>query len=262
MGQITGGHGVVVVPGSGRIAVTSGRDNSVRMLDGAGGLEIARVAVGEGPDAALWDGEGHRVIVMNAEGGSVSLVDPAAAKVVGTVAVKKGLELGAMIAPGMLAINDEDAGELELVDLTHGRALAPIVLTGCQAPTGLAYDAVDHLSLSACRNGVAALVDTKSKAVVKLLPIGQGPDGALYDAKRRRFLVPCGRSGTLSVFSVSAGQVVPTGSVTTEVGARTAALDPASGRVFLPSARYQPAQAGQRPAMVPGTAHLLVFEPG
>jgi metal-dependent amidase/aminoacylase/carboxypeptidase family protein len=64
-----------------------------------------------------------------------------------------------------------------------------------------------------------------------------------------------------AVFSVHGKQVTPAGTVTTEVGARTAALDPVSGRVFLPSAKFQPAQQGQRPAMVPGSAHLLVVGP-
>jgi DNA-binding beta-propeller fold protein YncE len=166
-----------------------------------------------------------------------------------------------MVGPALLAVNDEDANELELVDLKHGKALAPITLTGCKGPTGLAYDPAARLALSACANGVAVLVDIGSRKVVKLLPIGQGPDGALFDARHQRFLVPCGRSGTLSLFAVNGRQVTLAGTVTTETGARTAALDPATGRVFLPAAKYQPAQPGQRPAMVPGSAHLLVVSP-
>jgi hypothetical protein len=106
---------------------------------------------------------------------------------------------------------------------------------------------------------VAALVDVRARRVLQLLPIGQGPDTALFDAKRKRFLVPCGRSGTLSLFSVTGRTVTPAGTVTTEFGARTAALDPRSGRVFLPTARFAPARQGQRPPMLPGSAHLLVL---
>ncbi|MBV8912173.1 MAG: hypothetical protein JOZ05_03910 [Acetobacteraceae bacterium] len=261
IGKLSRSHGVVPIPGTTLAAVTSGQDDSVRLLDVATGAETVRIAVGKGPDAALWDPNSRDVVVMNAEGGSISVVDPRAARVVKTIAVKPALELGAMVGPHELAVNDEDAGEVELVDVQQGKLASSIKLAGCDAPTGFAYDAADHLSLSACRNGVAALLDLKAKRVVKLLPIGQGPDGAMYDDRRKRFLIPCGRSGTLSVFAVRGGQVVPAGTVQTEVSARTAALDPATGRVFLPSARFLPAEAGKRPAMAPGSAHLLVLAP-
>ena len=261
IGKVSRGHAALVIPGTNEIAVTSGQDNALLLLDAGDGHEVGRVAVGQNPDAAIWDPATRRVIVMNARGGTISVVDPGGRKVVTTIQVEPALELAAIVAPGLLAVNDEDASKLELVDLRHGKALAPIALKGCEGPTGLAYDAADRLTLSACGNGVAALVDLASKTVVKLLPIGQGSDGALYDPARKRFLVPCGRSGTLVVFSVRGRQVTPAGTVTTEVGARTATLDPATGRVFLPSARFQPAQQGQRPAMVPGSAHLLVVEP-
>lgn len=258
VGQVSRGHTALAIPGTNEIAVTSGQDNALLLLDAGDGHTVARVAVGENPDAAIWDPAARQVVVMNAKGGSVSLVDPAKAKVVRTITVKPALELAAIVGRGMLAVNDEDAGELELVDLAHGKALTPIILKGCEGPTGLAYDAADRLSLSACANGVAAVVDLATRKVVQLLPIGEGPDTALFDAKRKRFLVPCGRSGTLSVFSVRGKHVAAAGTATTEIGARTAALDPATGRVFLPSAKFQPAQQGQRPAMVPGSAHLLV----
>ena len=261
IGKVSRGHAALAVPGTNEVAVTSGQENALLLLDAGDGHEIARVAVGQNPDAAFWDAASRQVVVMNARDGTVSFVNPAAAKVVRTITVKPALELAVMVGPQMLAINDEDASELELVDLKAGKALAPLKLTGCEGPTGLAYDAADHLSLSACANGVAAVVDLTTRKVLKLLPIGQGPDGALYDAKRKRFLVPCGRSGTLAVFSVHGKAVTPAGTVTTEVSARTATLDPATGTVFLPSAKFQPAQQGQRPAMVPGSAHLLVVRP-
>src|SRR5690606_22701011 len=101
-------------------------------------------------------------------------------KVMQTIAVKPALELPALVGANLLAINNEDASELELVDLAKGKALAPVPLTGCEHPTGLAYDPADRMTLSACANGKAALVDIADRKVVKLLPIGAGPDGALF----------------------------------------------------------------------------------
>ena len=47
--------------------------------------------------------------------------------------------------------------------------------------------------------------------------------------------------------------------VQTRLGARTGALDPKTGRVYLPSAEYAaPAQSGGRPRMKPGSFAILV----
>jgi DNA-binding beta-propeller fold protein YncE len=259
IGEVARGHAALAIPGTDEIAVTSGEDDSLNLIDARDGHEIAKVPVGQDPDAALWDPDLRQVLVMDARSGSVSLVDPRSARVTRTIAVRPALEFGALAGPGLLAVNDQDLSELELVDLRQGKRVASIPLKGCDGPSGLAADPAAGLTLSACSNGVAALVDVRARRVLQLLPIGQGPDTALFDAKRKRFLVPCGRSGTLSLFSVTGRTVTPAGTVTTEFGARTAALDPRSGRVFLPTARFAPARQGQRPPMLPGSAHLLVL---
>ncbi|WP_157083286.1 YncE family protein [Novosphingobium lentum] len=261
IGAIDRGHAALAVPGTHTIAVTSGKDNTLRLLNADDGHEIAKIPVGDDPDAAIWDPAARRIVVMNAKGGTVSVVDPVAIRVETSIAVKPALELAVMIAPGLMAINDEDANEIELVDLTRGVALAPIALNGCEGPTGIAFAPDANLLLSACANGKAALVDVRTRKLVKLLPIGAGPDTALYDAARRRFLVPCGKSATLSVFALNRhGAITPLAPVPTEIGARTGAIGP-DGRIYLPTARFLPAEAGKRPDMVPGSAHLIVLVP-
>jgi hypothetical protein len=97
---------------------------------------------------------------------------------------------------------------------------------------------------------------------VRLVDIGAGPDTALWDAKRERFLIPCGRSGTLAIVSLgNPGSAPVVTQVPTEMGARTGAIDPATGRVFLPTARFGPGEPGKRPPLVPGSFHVLVFSP-
>ena len=72
--------------------------------------------------------------------------------------------------------------------------------------------------------------------------------------------IPCGRDGTLILIGLDGGAHV-TGRVTTEAGARTGALDPDSGKVYLPTADLAPAAAGGRPQPKPGTFHILVVAP-
>ena len=192
----------------------------------------------------------------------ISIVDLARYTEVGRIGLKEGLEVPVLVTPGLLAVNNEDANEIEFANLLTKKAAGVIKLTGCEGPTGLAIDPTAKLSLSSCGNGKAALVDLRTRKLVRLLPIGQGPDTVLFDPKRHRFLIPCGRSGTMSVFGVDKhGMVGELPTVTTETSARTGAIDEATGRVYLPSARYKPAEAGKRPEMIPGSAHLLVFSP-
>ena len=50
--------------------------------------------------------------------------------------------------------------------------------------------------------------------------------------------------------------------ITTEVGARTAAMDPRTGALYLPTARFDPpAVPGGRPVAVAGTFHVLEIQP-
>ncbi len=93
-----------------------------------------------------------------------------------------------------------------------------------------------------------------------LLAIGQGPDAVILDAARRTAFIPNGRDGTLSVIALDgpgAPSVVDT--VKTGVGARTGALDPSDGALYLPTANFAPpATGGARPTMVPGSFHVIV----
>ena len=136
-------------------------------------------------------------------------------------------------------------------------------LTECTGPTGLAYDPASGLALSACANGKAALVDLRTRKLVQLLSIGEGPDTAIWDAQHKRFLVPCGKSGTLSMIRMDGRKPAVKAAITTEASARTAALDPETGRVYLPAARFgAPVRPEKRGAMEPGSFHGVVMVPG
>ena len=263
IGALHRSHAVVPVPGTDLVAVTSGTDSTVRILDVATGAERASVAVGAKPDAALIDpGTGH-LLTMDADGGTISELDLSAARVVRTIKVKPALEFAAIGANRMLYVNDEDANEVEVVDLRTGAVGAPIAMPGCEGPSGLALDAAHGRLIAACANGQVAVVDVHAHRLAQLVPIGQGPDAVMLDERRGVALIPCGKTGTLEVLSVAAaGKVTKLATVTTEAGARTGALDPTTGIVYLPTARPGPAPAGGgRPAPVPGTFHVVVVTP-
>jgi YVTN family beta-propeller protein len=260
-GAIAKAHAVVPITGKSMLLVTSGNDNSVRLLATGDGRELARIPVGADPDAAFYDAASGRAVVMNAKDGTVSVIDVAARKVVRTITLKPALEFGVLGKNNMLYVNNEDLNEIESANLTNGKVGATIPLLGCTGPTGLGYDEKTGQLISACANGKAAVVDAVSHKMVKLLSIGSGPDAVIMDTARRVAIIPCGRDGTLSIValdSADGAKVIAT--AISEKGARTGALDPSNGTIYLPTAAFsQPASAGARPAAVPGSFHVVAM---
>ncbi len=60
----------------------------------------------------------------------------------------------------------------------------------------------------------------------------------------------------------SAREIAVIETVTTESGAKSGALDPATGLLYLPRAKMAPPQNdGVRPTQIPGTFEILVVAP-
>ncbi len=261
IGKIAGAHASLALPGGDLVLVTSSHDNSARIIDVESGQQLASIPVADDPDATILSPDGKTAYIMAADGGAVSVVDLAQRSETARIKLRPGLEVPVLYGNQMLAVNNENDSAIDLVNLATNTADGTIALTGCTGPTGLAYAPEQGLALSSCANGVAALVDLTHRKLIKLLPIGQGPDTVIWDSARSRFLVPCGRSGTLAVVALEHGNASVTESIPTENSARTAAMDPATGNVFLPAAQFGPASGSGWPPMVAGTFHLVVLSP-
>ena len=111
------------------------------------------------------------------------------------------------------------------------------------------------------------IVDADTGRNVATFPIGSGSDGAAFDPKRKLALSSNG-AGTLSVIrEIDADHFEALPQIVTQRSARTIALDPATGRIYLPAADIArvdpPTKPGARPHItyVPGSLRLLVFDP-
>jgi len=130
--------------------------------------------------------------------------------------------------------------------------------------TGLAIDAAHHRLFSAGGNGLLAVVDSDTGALVATPAIGDDPDGDAFDGERG-LIFTSSVKGTVTVVhedspdAYSVAQTVPTA-----FGARTISLDTKTGRIFLSTGKFgdaPPATADnphpRRPG-VPGTFEVLV----
>ena len=253
------GHDAMPIPGTPNVISTNGGANTATLFNGLTGEIFVTLPVGTKPDAVAWDPATKTAWVMTPGSGDISVVDPASAKVVATIAVGGSLELGAADGNGRLYVNVEDKNEVAMLDTRARKVITRFPLKGCEEPTGIAYAADTKQIVSACGNGVT-IVSAPNGRQIASLKTGPGADGAVYDARRHLAFVPSGGDGTLSIIRLGAKpQVI--GIIATAKGARTVALDPATGRLYLPSAQYLPANDAKRPPMVPGSFRILVVAP-
>jgi DNA-binding beta-propeller fold protein YncE len=253
-------HAALAIPGTHEVISTNGESDTATLFDGRTGEVRATIPTGKKPDAAAYDPATATLWVMDPGSGEATEIDPRSAKVLATVPVGGSLEFAVSDGRGQLYVNVEDRNEVAVIDTRARKVIARFPLQGCDGPTGIAYDAASREIVSACGGNAVAIVSAPDGRQIARLPIGKGPDGAAFDARRNLALVPAGRDGNLTLIRLgSVPKVV--GQVPTAVSARTIALDPVSGRAYLPSATLAPAQGNERPKPAPGTFRVIVVSP-
>jgi DNA-binding beta-propeller fold protein YncE len=235
-------HGICIVPGLGRGFITSGGDRTVVMFDLAS-MKVLKVIPGLGmkPDAIEYDPETKMVYVANGASGGVTVIDPAKGEIAANVPITGKLEGLAFDGRGHLFVNTEDKGMIQVIDTHTLKPLASWPLAPVEGGTGLAIDAVHHRLFSSGGNGMLAVVNSDTGAIVATPGIGEDPDGDAFDSLNG-LIFTSNMVGTLSVLhedspdSYSAVQTVPTA-----FGARTIAFDAKTGRVFMATGKFGPA---------------------
>lgn len=253
-------HAALAIPGTHEVVSTNGDANNALLFDGRTGKVRATIPTGTKPDAAAYDPATRTLWIMNPGSGDMTVVDPASAKVVATVPVGGSLEFATADGGGRLYANVEDKNEVVVIDTRSRKLVSRFALQGCDGPTGIAYDPTSREILSACGGNAVAVVSSPDGRQIAKLPIGKGADGAVFDSMRGIALVPAGRDGNLTLIKLGAKPGV-VGQIKTAVSARTIALDPTTGRAYLPSATLAPPVGNERPKPVPGTFKVLVIAP-
>lgn len=254
-------HAAVPINHGAEILVTEGATGSVLIADAGAGAVRATLHAGKKPDAAMVEPKTGLAMVFDNDGGGVALIEPKSAQVVGSIATPGRLESPAADGTGRVFVNVEDLAQIVVLDVPHRRVLARYPLPGCVEPSGLAYAPRAGLLVAACANHQALVVKADGGTVVAKLPIGGRPDWAGYDPASGLVMIPTGEDGVVNLISVSSAKAVRVvGKAPGHPGSRSGAIDPASGRLYLPSADFTPAP-GSRPVAVSGSFRILTLEP-
>jgi DNA-binding beta-propeller fold protein YncE len=254
----SGVHGIAIARDLGLGFISDGKTSTVTVFELETLKTRSTIAVGTNPDAILYDPASHRVMTFNGKSQDVTLIDAAQGTVVATLPVGGKPEFAQLGAAGQVWFNVEDTHEMAVLDPVAGKLVRRLSLAPCDSPSGLAVDAHDRL-YAVCENKQMAIVAANGKVLARPA-IGAGSDGvawmdgAAYSAN--------GQDGTISVVrEVAPGRFRTTETIPTAVGARTIAADPATHRLYLPTAELQAApQPGARRAGVPDTFYILVLQ--
>jgi YVTN family beta-propeller protein len=243
-----GVHGVAIDTADGKGFTSNGKANSVTVFDLKTLAKTATVAVGNRPDAILYDPSTARVFTFNAGGPSATAIDAKTDTVVGTVPLPGKPEFAAADGKGMIYDNIEDKSEIVAIDAKALTVTATWPIAPCESPSGLAFDIKHQRLFSVCDGGKMAVTDAKSGKVVATPVIGNGPDAAGFDPKTGNVYSTNGEDGTLTVLHEQSPDVYTTvGTATTKPGARTMALDEKTHRIYTIAGDLAPA-----PTVAPG----------
>jgi DNA-binding beta-propeller fold protein YncE len=234
--DVPGANGVAVVASINRGYAGSSIKKAVLVFDLTSFKVLKELPADEDTDAVVFDPASARVFVMEGDPGKVAVVDTNTDTLVAQIALSGKPEFAAADGAGNLFINITDKKQIQRVNARAAKVTATWSINDCERPHGLAIDAETHRLFSTCMNAKMLIVDSNDGRIVATLPIGMGTDAAAFDASRRRAF-SSNRDGTLSVIGESTAEhFVSLGDVTTQPLAKTMALDPDTGRIFLVAA--------------------------
>lgn len=176
----------------------------VQMLDSRSGARLASIPVGHEAAALAVDARRGYVLVANETDGTLSLLNARSGALLRTVAVG--------LLPLAVAVDEHTARAFVVGPVVPGDGTPP--MWARSAPAGL-----------------LSVLDTRTGALVRVTPVGSGPDALVVDGRTARVFVANSGAGTVSVLDVHDGtllRTIPLGGQPT-----TLAVDERRARVYV-----------------------------
>ncbi len=262
-----GVHGVAIAAPEGRGFTSNGKPGTSTIFDLKTNAVLGTVATAEDADCIIYDPASHHVLAFCGDAG-VMVPIPAAVALPGgkadaPVVLGGKPEFAASDGQGKVFVNLVDKNEVVEIDTATMKVVAHWPTAPGANPCGMAIDPATHRLYVGCRNQKLVVMDCTAGKVLADLPIGPGVDAtAFHDGLA---FASCGDSTLAVVKETAPGTFSIVQTVTTAPGARTMAIDPQKGTIFMPSADFAPAPADQprqRPKMLPNTFKVITVTKG
>lgn len=265
LGDIPGqkiAHGVAVVPSVGRGFITDGGGSgAIVVFDLKTYAVLGTLATVPDTDGIIYDAAQNRVLAVAGDSGVLMTfkpdIDPKNGKIDPPIELGGAPEFLAADGSGKVYINLEDKDLVAVVDLNTRKVVARWPVAPGGHPVGMAIDPKTHRLFVGCRKPQKMIVmSAETGKVLADLPIGVGVDATKFDAGHA--FASC-RDSSFFVVDEKSGKFVIAQTVKTPAGARTMGVDPATHRIYLPTAELedQPAGSTGRPKPKPGTFMIV-----
>jgi DNA-binding beta-propeller fold protein YncE len=252
-------HGVALDLKRKKGYTSNGGDATVTIFDLETLKEIARVKVGMRPDAIIYDPASDRVFTFNAGSKDSTAISAETGNVDGTVKLDGKPEFAVADEKGQVFVNLEDKSEVAVIDAKKLTVVNRWPLAPGKEPAGLSMDRTKRRLFSTCHNEMMVVMDADTGKVIDTPAIGKGTDACAFDPGTGLAYSSNG-DGTLTVVEQKpADHYQVLANVKTQDGARTMALDTKTHNIYLVTARFKPAAAGERRRQQePDTFEILV----
>ena len=257
-----GVHGIALAPELGRGFISAGKVNTVVVFDLKTLQPVATVkSGGMNPDAVYYDARTKRVFAFNGRSANAVAINATDSKALGMIPVGGKPEFVAGDDNGHVFVNIEDKSQLLEIDAQKLAILHRWPLTGCEEPSGLAFDQKNRRLFSVCGDKKMMVVNADTGKVVATPAIGDDPDAAAFDPDTQLVFSSNGESGDLTVIHQDGpDKYTVLENVPTRKYARTMAIDFKTHNIFLPIAEFEPVapKGDEEPPMKPNSFGVLL----
>ncbi|MDE2371801.1 MAG: hypothetical protein KGN16_22730 [Burkholderiales bacterium] len=228
--------GVILVPEFDR-GYTANEDGTTTVFEISTLKTLDRAKFGEDSDYGFYDPVTKQIAFTMGDSHAIAFVDARDGRVSGKLNIdSRKLDGSAPDGAGHLFMALRDRNALLKIDMATRTVAARWPTTGCEQPTGVAYDSANQRIFVGCRGAkpVLAVLDSAGGKVVTTMEIGRGTDGVVYDAAARRIYTSNGVDANLVIYEqIDADHYKLDQAVTTRPYARTMAYDTASRKIYM-----------------------------
>jgi len=262
-----GVHGLAPAPDLGRGFVSCGRDNTCAIVDLKTLQITSKVETAQGPDGMLYDPGRQEAYMFCGRANAATVIDGKTGAVVATIELGGRPEFAA-VDPEAARIYDnlEDKSEVAVIDTKAHQVVARWPVAPGEEGSGMAIDTAHHRLFVGCGNKTMVMMDSSDGKVIGTVPIGEGVDATAFDPGTQLAFASCGDGTTTIAHEDAPDKLTVVQTLKTEPRARTMAVDPATHKIYLASAKFEAPSGDQgggrrRPRMIPGTFKILVYGP-
>ncbi len=265
IGAIPGLHGVhgIALDTAGKYGyISDGGGNAVVAFERSALAVVATIPAGTNPDCIIFEPATQTVWAFNGRSHDISVINTTSNSVVATIPLPGKPEFAVADGQGTVFNNLEDKSQIVRID-ARTKAITANWPTGCESPSGLAFDVTGHRLFPVCDGKKMSVIDSTTGKLLANPAIGDGPDAAGWSAAHS-LAFASSRDGILSVIDAAAPGYPTIESLPTQLGARTMSYDPSTDRVYLVTADFgprpdpTPENPRPRPPVLPGSFTVIV----